>query len=391
MRIVHIALMGPYTDNWSYQENILPRVQHRQGHQVSVVAPCFCHADGGAIALTQPGEYVLDDGVRVIRLPLKTTGILGKVHKLLLPYQLYPVLCRLVPDLIFLHGLGQGQSNWDIAKYLRRHPNCVLVGDTHIYATLANQGPLKLKSRLVCGYNSLCRKKLYPYYKKVFGITPACVEYALGHYGLPEDKVDLLPLGFDPARCPWEQRDGIRKTVREKYGFAEDDIVIIHGGKIIPRRKTPETIQAVHMLQNPKVKLVIFGGISEEMKATVESLLEMYSDNTVYLGSVTPACYYEAYLASDFALFPGGQSVLWQEAIGCGLPIVVGNDDCLDYLNQGGNAVFLDDTSAEGVYSMLVKILEEQTINEMKFVAQNQAREFFSYERIARLVTDCVE
>ena len=78
MKIVHIALMGPYTDNWSYQDNILPRMHHRLGHQVFVIAPCFKHENGGAIVPTQPGEYTLDDGVQVIRLPIKRKGIAGK-------------------------------------------------------------------------------------------------------------------------------------------------------------------------------------------------------------------------------------------------------------------------------------------------------------------------
>lgn len=391
MKIVHISLMGPYTDNWSYQDNIIPRVHFRMGHTVIVVAPCLRHEAGGAIVHAQPGKYTLDDGVQVIRLPLKKTGLVGKINKLMLPYKLYPLLCQLEPDLIMLHGLGAGESNRDIAKYLKKHPSCVLVGDNHLYATLANRGPLKLKSKLIARYYQMTRELLYPYYKKIFGITPACVEYAVHEFGLPAQKVELLPLGFDPVLCNWEQRKQVRWDFRKTHGIREDELVIIHGGKIISRRKTPETIQAVQMLQNPNVKLVIFGGISEEMKSAVEPQLEKYNDSIIYLGNVSPSVYYDAYLASDLALFPGGQSVLWQEAIGCGVPIAVGYDDYLDYLNQGGNAVFLNDITAEGIYAVVKKSLEEQTLAAMKAAAETTAREFFSYERIARLVTDCVE
>lgn len=390
MRIVHISLSGPYTDNWSYQDNILPRVQRRQGNDVTVIAPCLKHENTDQIVDTPPGDYVLKDGVRVIRLPLNRDGFIGKVNNLLRPYKVYTWLEELSPNIIMLHGLGFGESNRQVARYIRKHPKCILVGDTHMYNRLATK-PQNFKHRLIQEYYQSVRKLLYPYYKKLFGITPACVSFAVNEYGVSREKIDLLPLGYDPALCPWEDRKRIRSEFREKHGIAEDEILIVHGGKIIPRRKTPETIQAVQMLNNPKVKLMIFGAIAEEMKPQVEPLLEQYSDSVIYLGRVDPKVYNEAYLAADLALFPGGQSVVWQEAIGCGVPIAVGNDEFLDYLNQGGNAAFIDDTTPAGIHAVLAEILQEENLKHMKKAAEGEAREFFSYERIAKLVTDCVD
>ena len=391
MKIVHVALAGPYTDNWSYQDNILPRVQHRQGHEVTVIATCFKHENDDRIVPTPPGDYHLDDGVRVIRVPLSQTGLRGKLNRFLRPYNIYPLLRSLQPDLIMLHSLGIGESNRQIERFIKENPTCILVGDNHMYNTLDAVRETTLKMRIIDRYYHNARKRLYPYYKKVFGITPACVDFAIKKYGIDASKVALLPLGFDPELCLWQQRDMIRKAFREKHGIKEEETVIIHGGKIIPRRKTPETIQAVQMLNSAKVRLVIFGAISPEMKPLVEPLLEKYKENVLYLGSVKPEVYNEAYLASDLALFPGGQSVLWQEAIGCGLPILVGNDDYLDYLNQGGNAEFIDDTSICGIYKKLTEVLAPEKYHAMKLAAENDGRDFFSYERIAKLITDCVE
>ena len=144
-------------------------------------------------------------------------------------------------------------------------------------------------------------------------------------------------------------------------------------------------------LDDPKIKLVIFGGIDEEMKPIVEPLLERNRDRVIYLGNLTPREYHEVYCASDLALFPGGQSVLWQQAIGCGLPIVVGNDKDLGYLNRGGNVAYIDDSSARGIHAVLSEVLQEKNMEKMTLVAESQAREFFSYERIAKMVTDCVD
>ena len=260
---------------------------------------------------------------------------------------------------------------------------CEINADIHMVKGLRGKGK-------VWFVNAMYRQ-LYPYAKKIYGITPACVDYAVNYYGAPADKVALLPLGYDPDVLPWERREETRTKFRQKHHLREDDTVIIHGGKIIRRRKTPETIKAVAKLDDPRVKLVIFGGMDAEMKPEVEALIEENRERVIYLGALSPEEYHQAYYAADLAVFPGGQSVLWQQAIGCGLPIVVGNDKKLDYLDRGGNAYFLDDTSAEGIYMALAEVLQPDRLAKMKAAAQSEGREFFSYERIAQQIIESRE
>ena len=393
MKIVHINIIDQFNDGWSYQDNLLPRAHKRMGHEVTMITTCKKYGENGNIVSVKPDTYTLPDGVEVVRLEREKRFPVQKLQNIFDPYPLYEELLRLKPDLIMVHGLTAKYANKHVLKYIKKiNPNCVLVTDSHTCEINTDAHKAKtLKQRLVLNLANSMRKPLYPHAKKIFGITPACVEYAIKYYKAPEEKMALLPLGFDPDVCFWEDREQVRLEMREKLGLEKKDIVIVHGGKIIRRRKTPETIEAVMRINDPSVKLVVFGGMDAEMKPTVESLIQKYRNRVIYLDSLTPQEYNKVYCASDLALFPGGQSVLWQQAIGCGLPIIVGNDKDLDYLNRGGNVAYIDDTSVDGIYKVLLEVLQEKNIDNMKFVAENQAREFFSYERIAKLVTDCVE
>ena len=393
MKIVHINLADQYNEGWSYQDNLLPRMHSRAGHDVTMITTCRKYDGAGKIISVPPQRIVLPDGVKLIRLKIEKQFPSKKLQAVLVPYAVFDLLEQMKPDLIMIHGTTARYTDRDVLRYMKKvNPKCVLVTDNHTCEINADAHLHKgLKHRLAHSIMNVMRKQLYPYCSKLFAITPACCEYEIKYYGAPAEKVELLPLGYDPSVLPWENREEVRKAFRAQHNLQDDDIVIVHGGKIIRRRKTPETIEAVGKIQNPKVKLIVFGGTDEEMKPEVEAALKKYPDKVIYLGHLTPEEYHRAYYGADLALFPGGQSVLWQQAIGCGLPLIVGNDKDLDYLNRGGNAVLFDDTSVDGIHKIVTEILGTDKFEKMRQAAMGPVREFFSYENIAKQVTDCVE
>ena len=65
-----IMFAGAYNENFTYQDNLLPRCQKKLGHDVIFVANCWTFQDGKEIP-TKPCDYVMADGVRLVRLPYK--------------------------------------------------------------------------------------------------------------------------------------------------------------------------------------------------------------------------------------------------------------------------------------------------------------------------------
>lgn len=393
MKIVHINLADQYNENWSYQDNLLPRMHRGAGHDVTLITTCRTYNGEGKIVTLPPKRSTLPDGVKLIRLERLQKFRSDKLQALLSPYAVFELLVQIMPDLIMVHGMTAKYADKDVLRYIKKiNPQCALVIDSHACEINADAHLAKdVKARMILGLENAMRKRLYPYCKKIFGITPACCEYAIKYYKAPAEKVELLPLGYDPDVLPWEKRAEARQAFRKKHHLQDDDIVIVHGGKIIRRRKTPETIEAIGRIENSKVKLLVFGGIDAEMKQEVEDALKKYPEKVIYLGYLTPEEYHQAYYGADIALFPGGQSVLWQQAIGCGLPLVAGNDKDLNYLNRDGNAVLIDDTSVEGIYQKMTELLSNGKYQQMKAVAEGEVREFFSYERIAVRVTNVKE
>lgn len=391
MKIAHIHLMGPYTDNWGFQENVLPAVQARQGHEVTVLTNTFYHMPDGTIGVTEPGEFMISN-VKVIRLDMKKdTGNQKIDSAVMFHYPVYKQLCRIGPDRILLHGLGSGLTNFEIRKYLNHHVECKLYGDVHQDRFNSNLVRKKdVAHQLFYRWLDFCRNLLLPYYMKVLCITPNCADFAQSVFEIPFEKILLFPLGYDPQTIDWEKRSIIRARFRKKAGISENDIVIVHGGKIIPRRKTDIVINAITAVRKEfsNVKLVVFGAMSDEVKDNIIPLIEKNSDWITYLGHLSQEEYLNAYLASDIGLFPGGQSAIWQEAIGCGLPLILDKNQNVDYLDRGGNVMFANGCTPDSVADALEETLKDSKYKRMAEVAATEGREFFSYERISNLMLE---
>lgn len=73
MKIVHLCLSAFFIDNYSYQENILPKYHVKMGHVVTVIASLFTYnKEGKGCMLEGYTEYDDRNGYHVVRLPYKT-------------------------------------------------------------------------------------------------------------------------------------------------------------------------------------------------------------------------------------------------------------------------------------------------------------------------------
>lgn len=379
MKILHIAYN--YIDRLSYQENELPKMQAQLGHEVTMIST---QDFAGAInpSLGEPVKndtpYFID-GVKIIRLPLKyNVDFRFSVLK-----NLYQTICNENPDIIYFHGAAFFNL-YKISKYKRKNPGCFLCMDFHgEYYNSAKNLASKVYHKYIFRYIiQSCLK----YIDIAYNITPLVGQFTQEMYKIPQSKLKMLPLGFDPSIIDMNNKEKIRSDIRSALGIESDDIIIITGGKIDKNKNTVNLIKAIKSLNNNKLFLIIFGNVEEDYIAEIKK--ETDSLPFIHLvGWINPKEINDYYLASDIACFPGSQSVLWQQAIGCGLPICVKYYYGLEYLDLGGNVKFVYKDDHLSIAIALNELISDQDlIFRMRNIALEKGAQYFSYQNIAQTV-----
>lgn len=375
MKIAHIIIAADYKEGYGYQENILPAKHVQLGFDTHIIT--YSRTSSGGC------EYINNDGVQVTMLT-KNETFFNKVRGIRAFCKrtrgLYEKLVLVKPDIIFMHGL-QCFDSLEICKYCKNNSNVKLYVDQHAdyYNTPINKWTSGFFARNIYGFIA---KRLEKYAIKFWGVTPWRVDYLQKVYGIKPENTDLLVMGGDERYIDWENREVIRNAVRAKYSIPNDAFLIISGGKIDKAKNIHLLVDAVNEMKN-NVHLIIFGNMTKELE---EYCLPKIRDNITYIGWVASEEVYPLFLASNFAVFPGTHSVLWEQALACGLPAIFKNwHGGFNHVDCNGNCLLLDDVNKDTLISSITKVCTCQHIYKtMQRIAETATREKFLYINIAR-------
>ena len=378
MKIVHLCLGNYFADNYSYQENLLPKYHVRMGYEVTVMASLFVfdHQGKGSY-LPGPIEYDSGgDGFHVIRLanpkPVKFNRFFRRFEGL------YEKLEREAPDIIFSHNVSYADTV-AVRRYLKRHRGVKLFADNH--ADFINSARYVWSRRIL--HPVIWRhyaKLLEPFMEKCYGVTPQRCRFLKEMYHIRPDLVDYLPLGVDDDALP-SDRLSVRRKVREELGIPEDASVIFTGGKIDRRKNTHVLVEALRGLPRKDIHLIICGVLTPSM-ASLEKEIEA-DDRIHYLGWCDAPRVMDCMVASDLACFPGTHSTLWEQAVGVGIPVVCKRWPEMEQVNVNGNCVFVAGDHAGELGEVLQRILSPDVFPGMSALAETASAEF-RYSKIAR-------
>lgn len=376
MKIVHIIIAAVYKEGYGYQENILPAKHIELGLDTYVVSYDKNFPEGNA--------YINNNGVNVTLLPINKSRC-ANIHYLSSftnrTQGLYAYLDKISPDIIFMHGL-QAIDSLTVYRWCRNNRTVKLYVDQHAdyYNSPITKFSTRMYYKIVYGYIA---KKLSRYAIKFWGVTPWRVDYLQKVYGVKPEKTDLLVMGGDEKLVDWTNRKQIRKKVRLKYNIPDDAFLVITGGKIDKAKNIHILVEAVNRLKEKNIFLLVFGSMTEEMK---EYCTPLFNDNIIYIGWLDSKDVYPYFLSADLAVFPGTHSVLWEQAMSCGIPGIFKDwDGGFGHIDCGGNALLLKDVSADVLmYEINSLANERHKYNGMKSVSENIARNVFSYIEIAK-------
>ena len=180
-----------------------------------------------------------------------------------------------------------------------------------------------------------------------------------------------------------------RNTIREKLGFEKDDFIVIYCGRIIREKGVKELVQAVNLIENKKIKLLIVGSINFALECTDEYLrsIESFvkkSDNKIkFTGYVANEEVFKYYQTADIQVIPS----IWEEAAGLvsiegmlsGLPLIVTksgglneyvSEECSIKISKEKNVVVHVKEAIEKLYN------DKNMYNNMKLAAFKRSNYF---------------
>lgn len=379
-KIVHLCLSGPFTDGWNYQENLITKYQHKNGHHVTVITSQWVWKNDGQLGKTNLYDYVNADGVRVIRLPIR--GKKSFNYKFKKFEGVYEALETCAPDILFIHGV----SYLDIktaAIFLKKHPQVVAYADNH--GDLTNSGTNWVSKNILHGiiwkhYANL----LVPYVRKFYGVLPIRVDFLVDIYKLPKEKCELLVMGADDELVTAAKNPKVKREIRNKYGIAEDDFLIITGGKIDQwKTQTLLLMEAVQNIKNKKVKLIVFGSVVPELKERINELAD--GEKVQYIGWILAQDTYQYFAAADLVVFPGRHSVFWEQVASQGIPMLCKDLPGTHHVDVGGNIKFLSEETPASIQKEIENLINRPDVyKKMKLVASEKGANIFSYQEISK-------
>ena len=378
-KIVHICLNSLFTDGWSYQDQLLSKYHKKMGLDVTVLTSHWVNDDKGNIVWDDRDEYINGDGVKVVRLKMK--GKDDYSRKLVYFQSFYETLENEHPNILFIHGVNFKDVS-SVVRYLDKTPGVIVYVDNHadFSNSATNWVSKNILHKIVWKHYS---KILEPYVKKFYGVTPSRVEFFKDMYGTPADRTELLVMGVDDEDVPKALSQENRAEIRHKYGIADDDILVITGGKIdLAKKQTITLMEAINQLDDPKVKLIVFDSVVDELK---DALNARISDRCQYIGWIDSSETLNYYGAADLVVFPGRHSVFWEQVVGIGKPMICKYWDGTTHVDLGGNVKFLYHDTKEELLEVIGQVLgDSKEYNKMKEVAVTKGMQTFSYSEIAK-------
>lgn len=322
MNIVHLDFTGPFTDEAAYQENILPSINVMDGHNVTFLTEKTKWMNGQRVYLKvdEPCDYQLKNGVRVIRLEYRKILSRFFSDKIRAPKKLKYLLDNLKPDVIFLHCL-QTWATIPVCKYVQANSNVKLFIDSH--SDKYNSGKGFLSKYILHGfYYKGLAKYGEKFAEKIFYISIECKDFLIERYHLHWDKLEFMPLGGIPVTDEIKKKH--RMEFRNTYSISDDEIVLIHAGKMDKLKKTLEILLLFNNFKSDKMRLILVGTFSEEISEQAQRIIDA-DERIIYVGWKS-ADQLESYLCgADLYLQPGSQSSTAQHAMCCGLPVILAN------------------------------------------------------------------
>jgi glycosyltransferase involved in cell wall biosynthesis len=380
-----VMLCDLYDERLAYQENLLAKYYGKYGHDVTVVASTFDDAFSyvaDRYDATAPARCYADGATKVIKRPY-SLNVLNKLRRL---SGVAEVLEAEQPDMIFVHSIHLNLP--EVARYKRRHPSVRVIMDFH--ADYSNSAKNWLSLNVL---HRVIRRSFFSRYRhtidQIYTVIPAASVFLEEVYGVPRRQVRALPLGADVDVAREIAAAQAGRDIRTAREIPMEAIVIFTGGKLARTKMTHLLIEAVRSLSHPDLHLMLVGDTAPEDRAYKRLLTDIAAGDPRihFVGWVEAREVYRYMDACDLAVFPASQSVMWQQCLSMGLPLIVGEVPGQDasYMNVCGNMAILKhgDVSATAIAAKIRQFTtDREALRQLQAAALQATEQLFDYNKI---------
>lgn len=309
-----------------------------------------------------------------------------------------------LPEFVEHRVLRTSRSNgyWEQAILPRRHhpgdllfcPSYVAplaargkVVVTHLgsYEALPSAFPLRqrVKARLL--YQASAKRA-----DRIITVSESSKRDIVSFYGVPPGKIEVIPLGVDPAFQPVDDPEAHRRT-RIRY-LGEDRPLLLFVGKLTARRNIPQLVEAFARLKHdhglPHALLLVgANSVGYDLEAIAaghgvehDVFHREFASHEELVG---------LYNASDVFVYPSsyeGFGIPVLEAMACGVPVVtLANSAFLEFAD---GAYLCRDGSVPELYAGIHAVLTSESLREsLRSKGLARSRDFH-WDGIARRTMD---
>lgn len=333
MKILHVT--NYYHEKSGYDEKCIAQKQKELGHDVLVVTsdyyfpfPNYNQTMQQCFGDRHVGDGVFFDGnVRVIRRKssFSSTGRPGIIY-----FSIGRILDEFWPDIVHVHG-ATNMTLPALCLRQKRFKYKIFV-DSHQDDSVSNfnESPA---DRIYYGiwrffYHSLGFKK---HISQFLPITGNATTWLAKRLNISESQMTLSPLGVDLETMSYDSES--ERKFRTHHGIG-DKLIVVNAGKQYPEKRIDWIIDVYKaaLELGANAFLVLVGNADDEYDAFLREKLIDIEGKYLRLPFLEREELKSVYSAADIGIWPGVPSITIQEAMACGVSVILPDNNIVGHL-----------------------------------------------------------
>ena len=378
---------------------VIPSVNWTQGVPHAVAALARALSNEHEVHLVA-GAYDIPDlnGVVLHKIPTLPLGITAFHATFVVNMYLRRALGSIAPghDFDIVHGAGYTCpfANVVTAHFCQAREQRLLGNGTPGRTSKSwRQGIRDWDYRFYSGLSSIMEHRYYSTSppKVVIAISQSVKDDLIQEFGIPREKVVIIPNGVDTKRFHPANRLLYRQLLRRHLGLDESDTVALFIGNSWERKGLGPAIEAVRAIANPKLKLVVVGAGDPSAYCSSQELSNTHH-RVVFVNGLEPQIE-RYYAAADFLLFPTTYEpfgLVALEAMASGLPVIVSaTAGVAEHMTDGETGLLLYNPTDLGELRDKIELLLSDADLRMGLATRGRLlAEKFTWDSVAALTLD---